>query len=561
MVPPAAFVQYGQRVRGRVRKFQGNWGFLISDEFEGDLFVGLKLNPHIKHLTAEEHVEFKVVANGSKCEAADVTVLYGGLDDGFRGQRFTGRVKSFRGNWGFLISDMIPGDIFVGLKSNPGLIGLHQDEQVEFEVVIDPRGKQEAVHVKSLSAAANAAASNIVFTTGGTGARAEVGHLLGQKLLGKVKSFKENWGFIISDSFEGDLFLHTRSNRDMPTLRADDIVEFVVDQDAQATGNYHAIEVALLKREPQDLVGRRLVGWVKSFRGNWGFLNSDHIDGDVFVGLNGNPHLSPVGLDQGETVEFELSVNTKSSRGVEAVNVNRRAVQPHMQPQFIPGVGAVQVGGRGPVGQMGAPPPQMGAPPPQVSNGNFNQFADPRNVANMVGQQCSGQVRSFKGTWGFAVSPMFDGDIFVGSKSNPHLPRELQEGDQIQFIVQAAAGISATGFEAQNVQIIGSASPFGNQVPLQTQQGASMRDQSRTPRGFSGGPRSPGNFVGSNITGWIKSFKGTWGFVNSTSFDGDLFLGAKGNPSLPPEVMEGHPVQFEVAEMAGKLEAVNARLL
>merc|ERR1719253_887665 len=177
----------------------------------------------------------------------------------------------------------------------------------------------------------------------------------------------------------------------------------------------------------------------------------------------------------------------------------------------------------------------------------------------MAGRRCHGHVRSFRGTWGFVVSDMFDGDLFIGVKNNPHLPRALQEGDHIEFLVAAAEGKSQAGFEAIDVVLDGGRGRGG---PLGAGRGVPtpaairpVRKRSRSPRRRGG--RDPGSLVGQTVNGWIRSFRGTWGFVNSDHFDGDLFIGTKNNPNLPPQVGPETPVEFEVVETGGKLEAVN----
>lgn len=203
-----------------------------------------------------------------------------------------------------------------------------------------------------------------------------------------------------------------------------------------------------------------------------------------------------------------------------------------------------------------------------ATNGHHGQHAGqaspPCDLASLVGRRCSGQVRSFRESWGFVVSPMFAGDIFVGTRSNPDLPRGLQPGDQIEFTVHATAGKSQAGFEAVHVNLQGHASASSAPPPWSAFGGhaaphAAARDRSRSPMS---GSRDPGQHVGSLLNGRIRSFKGTWGFVNSVSFDGDLFMGARSNPNLPAQILPDQAVQFEVALGAGgKLEAVNAILL
>lgn len=522
----------GQRVSGSVRKFQGTFGFLISDAFQGDIFVGTKANPHLGRLLPDDKVDFEIEVRGSKAEAVNVTLLDspGGNASGEQsdGQRYFGWVKSFRGDWGFINSDAMQGDIFVGLKKNRGLSTLHQDDQVEFEIMKDDRGKSEAINVHVLQkvpgAGDSAPSVRAVASTGG--GRANVGHLVGQKLVGKIKSFKENWGFIVSDHFAGDLFVHLRSNVSLQGVRVDDMVTFHVEQDpASKDGGYHAVGTTLFGEiEPRELVGHTVQGWVKTFKGSWGFLNSHRFQGDVFVGLNANRHLGQVALENGEPVEFEIAADAKSERGVEAVKLVR----------VLKAGGSPMMHGYG-MNQMHYPSGQYGA---------YGQSPG-HDLDRLQGMRCHGQVRKFKGAFGFVTSDMFAGDLFIGTRSNPDLP-VLQPGDQIEFTVQAAPGKSQAGFEAVHV-VLGSNGGGGS---------GGTRNRSRSPKGQ--GSKDAGQFVGQMLTGWIRTFKSPWGFVNSDIFQGDLFVGTKSNPNLPSQIEDNQPVQFEVAAgKGGKFEAIN----
>jgi cold shock CspA family protein len=165
---------------------------------------------------------------------------------------------------------------------------------------------------------------------------------------------------------------------------------------------------------------------------------------------------------------------------------------------------------------------------------------------------------------------MFDGDLFVGTRSNPHLPRPLQEGDEVDFVV-ADKGGSKAGFEAVEVSFAYADMPmrrpqFGGPPAVRfmdrggdRQRG---RDRSRSPRARRGDAPGPEKLVGQVVVGQIRSFRGTWGFIVSDSFDGDIFVGTKSNGHLPSKIEPNQPVQFEVAHGAGgKLEAMNVQLI
>ncbi|CAK0809621.1 unnamed protein product [Prorocentrum cordatum] len=156
----------GDRLRGVVRSFRGTWGFITSDEWEGDLFVGLKGNPHLQSLSPDDEVEFTVrQKSNSRAEAIDVTVC------GREGQPLaeeitSGWVREFKGQWGFLNSDAFEGDMFVGLRSNPHLHGLRQGDQVDFEVHRACAGKVHRARGCAMLASRNPGLGQLVFPTG-----------------------------------------------------------------------------------------------------------------------------------------------------------------------------------------------------------------------------------------------------------------------------------------------------------------------------------------------------------------------------------------------------------
>merc|ERR1719203_2523158 len=66
----------GQAATGVVRKFNGNWGFITSEMFYGDIFVGLNGNKHLTMpLQMGDQVQFMVKKGYKGCEANDVQVL------------------------------------------------------------------------------------------------------------------------------------------------------------------------------------------------------------------------------------------------------------------------------------------------------------------------------------------------------------------------------------------------------------------------------------------------------------------------------------------------------
>jgi len=664
---PAAFA--GQRLKGQVRSFRDTWGFLTSEAFQGDLFVGLKGNPHLTSLSQDQEVEFDVkVDENGKAEAISVTIAgFGGIgkleamprapSGGMvpmpgtgNGVRYTGWVRSFKETWGFINSESFQGDVFVGLKGNPQLrTGLQQDDQVEFEIKTST-GKAEAVNVRLL----NEIPLTGVPPQAGPATRAQVAHLLGHQMTGRIKSFRDHWGFVNSDQFTGDLFIHTKSNAQLGTVAPGDPIQFEIAEDTTSPGgSQQAVNATCLKDDVKSLLGERLRGWVKSFKSNWGFLNSNRFDGDIFVGLKANSQLEPNGLQQGELVEFQIAKDDKATNGVHATKVRRISEAAPGGLNALAGLPAlggltgppIRAGGLQmanipallsqpivpalPQNMAGRPRPEaligqrargvirsfrgewgfivsehfegdlflhQGSNPSSnlqagdnvvfeiAAGGNGKCHATkvqgmPQELQDLVGQKCTGQVRSFRDTWGFVTSTKYLGDLFVGMRSNSHLLRPLLQGEQIEFVIQRSTGKTQMGFEAVQVMTAdnaaaGLAGVLADPSAVQGLLAGLQRDRSRSPPPILAslaGPltskrptpapgRDPARMVGQTLDGWIRSFKGGWGFVVSDVFDGDVFIGLKTNKHLVQELGPNDPVQFQVATgPGGKLEAINVQ--
>ena len=60
--------------------------------------------------------------------------------------------------------------------------------------------------------------------------------------------------------------------------------------------------------------------------------------------------------------------------------------------------------------------------------------------------------------------------------------------------------------------------------------------------------RTSQQLVGETVQGRVKSFRSGWGFVNSSRFEGDVFVGVKANKHLEPLGLQPNElVQFELA--------------
>ncbi|CAL1133669.1 unnamed protein product [Cladocopium goreaui] len=261
---------------------------------------------------------------------------------------------------------------------------------------------------------------------------------------------------------------------------------------ADETGELHAVDVArsnsTVQKDTKE--GQTCIGKVKSFRGEWGFITSDSLEGDVFLHLRDNPGLPP--LSPGETVEFTVG----GSERLHAENVRLlRRTSP---------------------------------------------------LSELLGQICSGTVRKFSGEWGFITSPHFDGDVFVGLRSNRHLGGPLVTGDIVEFRITRDVSKEKDTFEASNVRILSPAT-HATTSPVLPVLPVPVPSRSRSPRKA----REMATLVGK------KSFRGDWGFVISESFAGDLFVGTRSNGHLSTSLKEGDMISFRVEIGSGKAEVEN----
>jgi len=330
----------------------------------------------------------------------------------------------------------------------------------------------------------------------------------GQTCYGSVKSFRDNWGFLVSDQFASDLFFHLRDNPSMtPHPTSGMAVTFTVDASGSkpkavnvlSTGdNFAGMPVAPPSRSMSLLTSDGAVsGVVRSFKGDWGFLNSDAFEGDCFFHLRDNPQAQGIGV--GTAVTFAVSVSNTGKR--QATNMTVVKKEP----------------------------------------------------MELIGQTASGTVRSFANSHGFIISPIFNGDLFVGMIGNPHLRgQQLMTGEAVEFTISADKNGRP---EAVNVQRAGSPAPVAPmQVAWQPAPPAGLlRERSRTPRGHPAASAAPGEFVGT-----VKRFSSGWGFLLCDSIPGDIFVHERDNPGVAQMGLDsGMQVSFSLAEdKGGKRKAV-----
>mmetsp|Transcript_9102 Transcript_9102/g.21796 ORF Transcript_9102/g.21796 Transcript_9102/m.21796 type:complete len:463 (-) Transcript_9102:138-1526(-) len=454
-----------------------------------------------------------------------------------------GTVRSFRADWGFLVGPGHTGDLFCHAAANPALkdAAVTEGTQVYYDIGDDPRsGKPCAVNV---SVAPMPVAAGV-----------------GQTFNGKVKSFRGGWGFVISPALEKEVYVNQNRN---PMVHEGNMqpgvdVQFEVAEHGNATNKFEAVKVVVVggagspatwsvkgkgkgawvppapvvptwapparawappprpaaarftrSRSPRGGRGQ-CRGVVRSFHNSWGWIVDDATGADVFVHSSQNTHLTDIPV--GATVSFDLAPDHKGRQG--AVNVTVLGGNATARPSFKPVPYAAPPA-------FAAPAPRAAVPYSAYALGPFGlQQQAPRPVPKS-GTKQMGTLKFLKGDWGFVVHPSM-GDVFFHKKDSPTMTEGLPEGQHVSFFV-----VPDKDGKSKAVEVEVCANP-------------------------------PAALVDQRVSGWVKSFKGGWGFVQSESFEGDLYFTTRSNPDMDPDLEPGDTISFEVKQTPyGKLEAVN----
>lgn len=536
----------GLQLVGQIRSWRGAWGFIVAPgTFEGDLFCHVDAFPQgsvdkDSGMLNGAEVQFSVgIDKTGRVAARAVTVLAPGpgvqvISGGSLGssaivgmspaaaaaaacQRLVGTVRSWKSDWGFLICpEAFQGDVFCHKdnldKSIRGQIC--EGMEVEFDRGPDEKGRMTAFNVTATGSMgihqfygsfpqvanqAAAAGSSVSNGAAGPGGMERFVGCMGFRLYGTVRSWKEAWGFIVSDSFEGDLFAHneqldgnscpmfegaqvsfevgvgTKNRPSAMAIMVEGGVPPWSDEwgNAQAdgftwgppqpsgSGNMGGFGASDVQRaSPEDLnavVGIRLEGTIRKWKREWGFVQCDNFQGDLFA------HIDNTGgavFEAGDPVWFEVGLDSKGRHA--AINIESAG------------------GGDGP--PFRAPRQQT-----QATEIAIPGRAKEEDLQAFIGQVLRGVVRSWKGEWGFIQCDMFEGDIFAHI-GNTALQQPLGVGEAVNFEVRMDKKGRHGAFEIVHVPL-----------PL-------------------------AEWVGrGECRGSLRSWRDNWGFLVSPSFEGDLF--------------------------------------
>jgi len=250
-----------------------------------------------------------------------------------RHERLSGTISKYvpSSGWGFVRSHLFEGELAFKTESimlECQSYEFQEGEGVEFDVQSDERGRPHAVAVKPMVGR-------------------KPNDCLGQRHRGYVRRFADRWGFLNAAAFDGDLFVH-RDNLllsvpdqlqdGQPPLRAGQAVEFDVALDYRGRTVAKQITTSALLR-PCDWIGRRLHGYIRSFQGAWGFINSDRFAGDLFVHRDSLlSQYQGVELTVGTMVEFDVERDHHKKGGKNRLVARQVAVlhSPNMMTQQPP---------------------------------------------------------------------------------------------------------------------------------------------------------------------------------------------------------------------------------
>eukprot|EP00401_Gymnodinium_catenatum_P075630 CAMPEP_0117575946 /NCGR_PEP_ID=MMETSP0784-20121206/62509_1 /TAXON_ID=39447 /ORGANISM="" /LENGTH=565 /DNA_ID=CAMNT_0005375113 /DNA_START=1 /DNA_END=1695 /DNA_ORIENTATION=+ len=273
---------------GTLRSWKDLWGFIICPEkFEGDIFAHRSnFLGHVPNeaLVAGQKVRFQEgVDMKGKRAAKNIELIYDGPP-----QRQPAPAPR-----GSALAVMAPA---VGARKGAGkAMPAAQDQRA----VGPPHGSNgSSFHGASIHGATPALWEQV---------EPKFAHLVGQWVPGVVRSWKDRWGFLNSDAFEGDLHVHQANLVEMyRPPRAGDAVSFQIGVDNQ--GRTTAMQVwpaeeansgqwtspsawtaaapeMPLGVEKDQLVdsGAVVIGKVRSWKDNWGFIVAPAVfEGDIF---------------------------------------------------------------------------------------------------------------------------------------------------------------------------------------------------------------------------------------------------------------------------------------
>jgi cold shock CspA family protein len=490
----------GQKLRGTIRSWKEDWGFLVSTKFDGDLFVHRQSLMIQGDPTAGRTVSFTVaIDQRNRPTAVQVTEPSPAPDDFAGGERLTGTVRSWRRDWGFIRSEQhFEGDLFCHqeqlepadsfLRGEVDIAQTLVNNMVSFEVMVDQKNRAHAAKVRLVD---QVTGGDQVLPPQLSGSM-DVGSL--QSGSGMVPNFSQQ----LAPSVGGEMLTGQSQMFGTPAK-----------QEPGLSGNN--------TERFQHILGQMVVGSVRSWKGEWGFLVApEAYEGDLFC-HRGNLQNGADSLKVGAKVQYEVNIDPRG-------RATALSVLCIGEPEDLAGSGE-QLQGQSQATHdnlLGSPAEQH---EPVAMNGNCAE-----RFQHILGQPIVGSVRSWKGEWGFLVAPeAYEGDLFCHRGNLQNGAEILMVGARVQFEVNTDTRGRAT---ALNVTCLSE------------------------PKDWAG--------TGVQLQGQIRSFREPWGFlVAPGGFVGDLFFHLEHmDPGLRQFVQTGLQVSFNIeVDKNGRHTAMNIQLV
>lgn len=370
--------------------------------------------------------------------------------------------------------------------------------------------------------------------------------ILRQQCYGKVRSWQadKNWGFIVSDRFEGDLFVHSQdlaADLTSEQMREGLPVGFIVNQDPK--GRVRAEQVCSALSPASDMVGVTVDGWVRFFHADkkWGFVQSSQFSGDLFMHREEIPDwVGDSVLVPNAKLQFTIEVGAKSGKphAAKVVPLDEN-MQEIAQPFDGSMLGTMLQGGQVGGGDMAGGQLALGGGAPAQS-GERRVTVDVTSNPHLLGLRADGVVRRIiaEKQFGFINSDAFEGDLFFHfSDVEGSMQKAVQEGMRVQFVIGNRDG------KGRAIEVV-----------IDQQSAGALALTAVSPLaltgGLSGGGTSAQSMTGAQLQGTVKNYNQLkqYGFVVCPSFDGDLFMHAAHNNFGQWAPQPGEPVNFTVGQ-------------
>lgn len=347
----------GPRVEGVVSNWKEPWGWFSCATEEKDIFAHredvIGGDPYVP-LEAGQVVTFVV---GTDAKSGRRRALQ--IDMPVKEERLHGMVTSWKDQWGWITCTQIQdGDVFAHKEDLCGGAYIEAGMHVSFELGIDSKGRRRARKIGTAGGfkgggkfcsmiSGNAGIMNgkasykgcmmpmFKGAGGWKGGPPSPAAFVGQQLNGIVASWKDQWGWVSSPLFAGDIFAHAEDLQFGMLPTVGEHVVFTVGYDSK--GRVRALHIHVggwpgfgseapkpfKKRKKvgstgddgksfEGLEGHSFEGEVASWKSPWGWIKCSGYDGDLFA------HKEDIEtgeeLSVGQAVSFTVGRDEKSGR-------------------------------------------------------------------------------------------------------------------------------------------------------------------------------------------------------------------------------------------------------